>query len=227
MHDQPIPGPRPGATRPEAVGAYGVMNTLRALERLASGPHSSPELAQALGIDARSARRMLQRLTAEGYVVQDAGHRRRYRATLRLAAVGAELLRRARLPRVAAPVVMALARRGTRTAHLWISGATDAFCVAHAEPGATGETAALRLAQIDADDNGPAAVVLDPARRWQRSCAYVREDRMAAVAAAVIDRGVVVAALGLTGDVDVTDLATVVSAAECLSRELAEAVRAC
>src|SRR5262245_44542889 len=148
MHDQPTPAPRPGAPRPEAVGAYGVMNTLRALERLASGPHSAPELARAIGIDPRSARRMLQRLTAEGYVVQDAGRRGRYRATLRLAAVGAELLRRAKLPGVATPVVGALARGGPRTAHLWISGATEAYCVVHAEAGATGDTAAPRLARI-------------------------------------------------------------------------------
>lgn len=224
MHDQPTPGPRPGVPRPEATGAYCVMNTLRALERLASGPHSSPELARALGIDARSARRMLQRLTAEGYVVQDAGHRRRYRATLRLVAVGAELLRRAQLPAVAAPVVGALARGGPWTAHLWVSGATEALCIVHAEPGAAGESLAPRLAPVDAGDHGPAAIVLDPARRWRRSCAYAREDRMAAVAAAVVDRGVVVAALGLTGEVDVADLATVVSAAEELSRTLAEAV---
>src|SRR4051794_37791178 len=163
MHDQPIPGLRPGAKRLESVGAYGVMNTLRALERLAFAPHSSPELAEAIGVDARTARRMLQRFAAEGYVVQDGGHRRRYRATLRLAAVGAEALRRAALPGAAAPVVMALTRGGSRTAHLWVSGGTEAFCVVHAEPGATGETVAPRLAHGDADGNGPAAVVLDPA----------------------------------------------------------------
>jgi DNA-binding IclR family transcriptional regulator len=224
MHDQPTPGARPGAPRREATGAYCVMNTLRALERLALGPHSSPELARALGIDARSARRMLQRLTAEGYVVQDPGHRRRYRATLRLVAVGAELLRRTQLPGLAAPVVGALARGGPWTAHLWVSGTTEAFCLVHAEPGATGETPAPRLSPIDAGDHGPAAAVLDPARRWQRSCAYARDERLAGVAAAIVDRGVVVAALGLTGDVDVADLATVVSAAEELSRTLAEAV---
>ena len=77
MHDQRSSAPSSGDADRPAVRAYAVMNTLRALERLATAPSSAPELAAALGVSVRTARRMLQRLAADGYAIQDGGHRRR------------------------------------------------------------------------------------------------------------------------------------------------------
>ena len=64
-----------------------------------------------------------------------------------------------------------------------------------------------------------AAAVLTASRTRQRSCALVIEEDGAA-AASVMDRGRVVAALGITGDVRVEQLAVVAVQAQALSRKL-------
>ena len=48
---------------------------------------------------------MLLRLAADGYIEQTFDSRRRYRATLRLAALGCQVIAHAELPRIAAPHV--------------------------------------------------------------------------------------------------------------------------
>ena len=48
--------------------AWHVARTLRAMELLATQPRSAPELADALGVHVRTARRVLTRLESEGYV---------------------------------------------------------------------------------------------------------------------------------------------------------------
>lgn len=70
-----------------------------------------PELADALGTEVRNARRLVQRLAVEGYVVQDRGHRRRYHPTVKLAAIGCHLLETTPLRSMATPVLAALAGR--------------------------------------------------------------------------------------------------------------------
>lgn len=189
---------------PQPTGAYGVMNTLRALERLAITPHSSTELADKLKIDARTARRILQRLAAEGYASQDDGPRRRYRATLRLAATGRQQLERSGLPRIALPAVAELATATSCTAHLWIPAPEKAVCLIHA--GDAGEP-----------DDGPPVLVLDRTRLRQRSCAYAED----AAAAAVLDGGMVIAAIGISGPVTDKHLGVVVRVADALSATLA------
>lgn len=186
---------------PQATGGYAVMNTVRALERLALTPHSSTELGEALGIDPRTARVMLQRLAAEGYVVQGRGNRRRYRPTLRLAAMGRQLLERARLPRMAEWWVAELAATTGCTGHLWIPASDAVMCLLHGvEPEATAPSA-----------------VLDRERLSHRSCIYAHD----AAAAAIVDGGLVVAAIGITGELTEAELAPVVRAARTLSGRLA------
>jgi len=104
-------GVAPRRRRPtrEPVGAYPVMNTVRALERLAFRSLSAPELAHAIQIHERTARRLLRRLAAEEYLTLGAGPRRRYQLTLRLAALGRQALAHTDWPRHAAPWVAALA----------------------------------------------------------------------------------------------------------------------
>jgi DNA-binding IclR family transcriptional regulator len=50
---------------------------LRALELLALGPRSAPELADGLGVHVRTARRILRRLEGEGYAALGSGRRQR------------------------------------------------------------------------------------------------------------------------------------------------------
>jgi DNA-binding IclR family transcriptional regulator len=72
--------------------AYFVARTVRALERLAFAPASVPELADYLQIHPRTARRLIQRLRDEDYVIRPPGARR-YQLTPRLLAVAAQAQR--------------------------------------------------------------------------------------------------------------------------------------
>jgi DNA-binding MarR family transcriptional regulator len=222
MHDHPSPATGLRASRPDAIRAYGVMNTVRALERLALAPQSTAELADSLQIGVRTARRLLQRLAAEGYVVQDGGHRRRYRATLRLAALGRQLLERAALPRLAAPIVARLAAVTSCTAHLWIAAQGEVLCVVHAHPAAGPSLPRPTLGELVADRDSAAGAVLSPERRRLRSCAYLLDGREAAAAAAVVEGGAVVAAIGVTGDLTLDCLELVVDAAAALNAATAQ-----
>jgi hypothetical protein len=82
MQDQRNDAARVGASRPSDDQAYAVLNTVRALERLAVRPQSVPEIAAALEIGERSARRLLKRLAAEGYAEQGRGRHRRAHSAL-------------------------------------------------------------------------------------------------------------------------------------------------
>jgi Recombinase/Recombinase zinc beta ribbon domain len=99
-------GVAPRSWRPtgEPVGAYPVMRTVQALERLAFGALSAPELAASLQFHQRTARRLLRRLEVERYVT-NTGVRRRYQLTRRLAALGRQAIAHDDLPLLAAPWV--------------------------------------------------------------------------------------------------------------------------
>jgi DNA-binding IclR family transcriptional regulator len=130
--DSGVPPRRRGA---EPVRAYPVMHTVRALERLAFRPMSAPELALALQINVRTARRLLRRLEVEDYVTTTPGYRRRHQLTLRLAALGRQAIDRAPLPRTAAPWVATLAAQTGRPAGLWIPSYAHSLCILAARPG--------------------------------------------------------------------------------------------
>jgi DNA-binding IclR family transcriptional regulator len=117
----------------QPLRAYAAMRTVHALERLAFRPMSAPELAHAVQIDPRTARRLLMRLAAEDYLTQPRGHRRRYHPTLRLAALGRQALQHTPWPRQAAPWVATLAAQTRWPCALWIP-CYDIACRLHAEP---------------------------------------------------------------------------------------------
>lgn len=121
---------------PTSVRAYATRNTLRALEELAAGPCSAPELAARLAIGDRAARKLLQRCEVEGWASQGDWHHRRYAPTLRLAAVARRLLDEAVLLKQAGPTLMALAERGGASS-IWIRDADRdrALCVLRCAPG--------------------------------------------------------------------------------------------
>jgi DNA-binding IclR family transcriptional regulator len=81
-----------------ASGAYFVTRTLPALELLAVGPLSAPQLAAAMQINDRTARRMLARLADEEYVTRLDEPRRRYALTMRVVAVAGQWLEHSELP---------------------------------------------------------------------------------------------------------------------------------
>jgi IclR family acetate operon transcriptional repressor len=114
--------------------AYYAARTMRVLELLAFGEYSSNEIAATLGIHPRTARRVLGELAADGYLIQGGGRRRRFRSTLRLAALGRQAMDHAPLLQTAAPWVAALAAQTGRRAGLWIPSYRHTVCVLAAQP---------------------------------------------------------------------------------------------
>lgn len=112
-------------------GAYYADRTLRAIELLAFQDLSCPQVADALQIHVRTARRLLLRLAADGYIEQTYDDRRRYRATLRLAALGAQIIAHAELPHLAIPSIANLHAQTGATAHLIIPSYRCVACVVH------------------------------------------------------------------------------------------------
>lgn len=94
-----------------------VSRTLRAMEALAVQPRSAPELAAALGVHVRTARRLLRRLDYDGYVEPTGDRRRRYRPTMRIALAG-QVVERAELTQAAVPHITALRDRLGEDCHL-------------------------------------------------------------------------------------------------------------
>lgn len=120
-----------------APEAWHVTRTLRAMELLAVQPRSAPELADALGVHVRTARRVLKRLESEGYVKVTEDRRRRYRPTMRVVALAGQVVERAELTGVAVPHVSALREELGEDCHLCVPSHVYALCLVHAPAGAT------------------------------------------------------------------------------------------
>jgi IclR family transcriptional regulator, KDG regulon repressor len=116
-----------------APEAWHVTRTLRAMELLAVRPRSAPELADALGVHVRTARRVLKRLDSEGYVTLTDDRRRRYRPTMRVVALAGQVVERAELPVTALPHVTALRKQVGASCHLCVPSHLFALCLVHDE----------------------------------------------------------------------------------------------
>ena len=130
-----------------APEAWHVTRTLRAMELLAVAPRSAPELADGLGVHVRTARRVLKRLEAEGYVVLCDGRRRRYRPTMRIVALAGQVVERAELTQTAVSHVVELRERLSRDCHLCVPSYLSALCLVHA-PRGPGEGARPHLREL-------------------------------------------------------------------------------
>jgi DNA-binding IclR family transcriptional regulator len=116
-----------------APEAWHVTRTLRAMELLAVRPRSAPELADALGVHVRTARRVLKRLDGEGYVTLTDDRRRRYRPTMRVVALAGQVVERAELPATALPHVTGLRKHLGASCHLCVPSHMFALCLVHDE----------------------------------------------------------------------------------------------
>jgi DNA-binding IclR family transcriptional regulator len=116
---------------------YSALRTLRALEVLVFHPCSASSLAAALQIDARTARRLLAALVSEGYVerLADDSPAARYRPTVRLLAMAAQLGIRHPLVAVGARVVERLHRRTGLAAYVVVPSYGDVLVIASAGDG--------------------------------------------------------------------------------------------
>lgn len=114
-----------------SVDAFAVGRTLQAIELLSFQPASAPQLAGALRIHPRTARRLLNRLVADGWLTRSPGRERTYAPTMRIVALAAQLAERGTLPRVAAPVVDRLHAETGAAAHLAVPCYRSVLCLVH------------------------------------------------------------------------------------------------
>jgi DNA-binding IclR family transcriptional regulator len=107
--------------------------TMQALELLALQPLSAPQVAEALQVHPRTARRLLTRLADEGWLARSEDARRVYAPTLRIVALAGQVLQRCRLADAALPYVQRLHEAVGVPAHLMVPSYRWVLCVAHAD----------------------------------------------------------------------------------------------
>lgn len=110
-----------------APEAWHVTRTMRTLELLALRQRSAVEVANALGVHPRTARRLLNRLLVEGYVTRTGSHRRKYGITTRIVAVAGRALEESELVRRAAPFVDRLRDEAAAAARLSVASFRSAL----------------------------------------------------------------------------------------------------
>jgi IclR family acetate operon transcriptional repressor len=146
------------------------MRTLQALERLAFADLSAPELAASMQLHPRTARRLLGNLLAEDYVTQVGDARGRYRPTMRLAALGRQIVRHADMPWTAAPWTMALRAHTGLPAHLWVPSYDSVICLVHADRGPASAAPEPQLRELlPAHASAPGKALLAHRNAWRTS----------------------------------------------------------
>ena len=111
--------------------AFAVGRTLQAIEVLSFQPASAPQLAGALRIHPRTARRLLNRLVADGWLTRSPGRERTYAPTMRIVALAAQLAETAPLTRHALPIVERLHAETGLAAHLAVPCYGSVLCLVH------------------------------------------------------------------------------------------------
>lgn len=209
MHGERDPRKRRQHGPPEE--AQGTRDTLRALERLARRPYSTPELAASLHVGVRTARLLLQRLEKDGYAVQGGGRNKRYRATLRVVALGQQTMKASPLGRLATRRVRELASATSRPAHLWV-------------PSASGVESILRVSPPQGPQQRTHIAVDDDVFEHlsETRAIHVRVSGSGVVMGAVGLCGTVVAALGITDAPATGALTHVAAAADALTEDVAQ-----
>jgi DNA-binding IclR family transcriptional regulator len=148
--------------------AWHVARTMRVLELLAYEPLSGPQLAQALGAHPRTARRVLEQLVEEEYLVKGTDHRRRYRPTMRLVALAGQVLNNSTLVQRARPYLALAHERTGVVAGLVMPSYQSVICVLRCD--AEGEVAGPAVLQlVPAHCCAGGKVLLAWRDRWRES----------------------------------------------------------
>ena len=116
-----------------APEALYVARTMQVLELLAFQPLSAPQVAASLQIHPRTARRLLVRLHAEGYLTRGDDARRLYMPSMRVVALAGQIAARSPLTVRALPAVARLQDETGADAHLAVPSYLSALCVVHAD----------------------------------------------------------------------------------------------
>lgn len=106
---------------------------LRGIELLAMGPWSAREFSEGLGVNIRTARRLLQTFEEAGYVTATPGLPAMYQPTMRVVAIAGQTIERNEMVQAVTPHLTALRDLGD-SAHLCVPSWLSAVCIAHAGP---------------------------------------------------------------------------------------------
>lgn len=109
--------------------SFFVTRTMQTLEVLAFKPSSAPQIADVLRVDARTARRLLNRLADDGWLTRTEGRARTYSLSLRVVALAAHFAERAPLARAAHAPLRALHERTGGVAHLTVPSYRSVLCL--------------------------------------------------------------------------------------------------
>ena len=126
-----------------APEAFFASRSMHALEVLAFGPSTATQVAAELQVHPRTARRLLNRMVHDGWLVRRDGPRPTYTPTMRIVALAAQLAHRAPLVRHAADVARDLHERVGRPVHLAIPSYRSALRLVRAA-GRSDDAPALR-----------------------------------------------------------------------------------
>jgi DNA-binding IclR family transcriptional regulator len=133
-----------------ATEAFFASRSMQALEVLAFGPATATQVATELQVHPRTARRLLNRMVHDGWLVRRDGPRPTYTPTLRIVALAAQLAQRAPLVRHAHELAAELHARTGAAVHLAVPSYRSALRLVRAAGEAGGAPALRDLAPAHA-----------------------------------------------------------------------------
>ncbi len=158
------------------VDSFFVTRTMQTVELLAFQSCTAPQVAEVLRVDARTARRLLNRLADEGWLVRSEGRVRTYTLSLRVAALAAHYVERAPLTVAATPIVRSLHERTGAVAHLVVPSYRSVLCLVHRAGGAPSRPHLGELIPAHATAGGK--VLLAHRAAWRESVLELPLERL-------------------------------------------------
>jgi len=141
--------------------------TMQALELLALHPMSAPQVAEALQVHPRTARRLLARLTEEGWLARSEDTRRVYTPSMRVVALAGHVLQRGHLAEAGPRYVDAVNSEIGGPAHLVVPSYRWVLCIVHGADGEPARPGLRELAPCHATATGKA--LLAHREAWRES----------------------------------------------------------
>lgn len=151
--------------------------TMQAIELLAFQPCTAPQVAAALQVHPRTARRLLNRLVSDGYLTRSEGERRVYAPTMRIVALAGQVVERAELAQVALPVVTRLQEEVGGAAHLVVPSYRSVLCLVHCARGGAAIVRPQLRELVPCHCTAAGKVLLTYRDRWRESVLSVPVER--------------------------------------------------
>lgn len=156
--------------------AFCVSRTMQAIEVLAFQPSSAPQVAGALKVHPRTARRLLNRLVADGWATRSEGQRRTYAPTMRIIALAAHVAERSPLAVAAQPMVTRLHEDSGWVAHLVVPSYRSVLTLVHRAGGPDARPQLRELSPAHASAAGK--VLLASRAPWRESVLELPLERL-------------------------------------------------